>query len=71
MISTSLVSYHTVEGVARINLCNSVSASEPDVFVNLSAFGNPHVEVSSPNDIAVVGDVLYVTDFTGVCFCMS
>jgi hypothetical protein len=50
--------------VALINICVAVQATEPSLFVDLSPYANPELG-SSPNDITVIGDVLYVTDFQG------
>ena len=51
-------------GVAGIDICTAHQSTEPDLFIDLSQYANPEFG-SSPNDITVVGNTLYVTDFQG------
>ena len=51
-------------GVAMIDLCLAYQATEPDLFIDLTSYMNPEYG-SSPCDITVVDETLYVTDVQG------
>ena len=53
-----------IAGIASINICTADNDAEPQAFIDLSDYSNPDYG-SSPNDMAIVGKDLYVTDFQG------